>query len=159
MFIDSELEMCDGQSAILTTAAGITKLGDHLDVRPNGTGDNTTVDLSIGEPLYLVIEVTTAFVGSGASFKFDLTTSTETALTGGTTKNIFTTGTLSVSNYTVGKRFISTLPTEDYHRYLGIRGTATGANVTAGAFNAFITKDVSNWTGSATRVPATDPAN
>jgi len=82
----------------------------------------------------------------------DLTTSTETALSGGTTKNIYTTGTLTIGNFTVGKRFIASLPNEDYHRYLGIRGTATGANVTAGAINAFITKDVTNWTSTNTRV-------
>lgn len=151
MFIDSNLEFCDAASAALDTGDGITKLGNHKDVHPL-TGDNATVDLSGGEPIYLVIEVTTAFVGSGASYKLDLTTSTETALSGGTTKNIYTTGTLTIGNFTVGKRFIASLPNEDYHRYLGIRGTATGANVTAGAINAFITKDVTNWTSTDTRV-------
>ena len=152
MLIDSNLEMCDATSAALTTAAGITKVGDHIDIHPL-TGDNATIDLSGGEPIYLVIEVTTAFVGSGASYKIELTTSTETALTGGTTENIWTTGSLGLSSgaWAAGERWIATLPRADYYRYLGIRGTATGANVTAGAINAFITKDVENWTSTDTR--------
>lgn len=152
MLIDSNLEMCDATSAALNTSDGITKVGDHIDIHPL-TGDNATIDLSGGEPIYLVIEVTTAFVGSGASYKIELTTSTETALTGGTTENIWTTGSLGLSSgaWAAGERWIATLPRADYQRYLGIRGTATGANVTTGAINAFITKDVENWTSTDTR--------
>ena len=153
MLIDSNLEMCDATSAALNTSDGITKVGDHIDIHPL-TGDNATIDLSGGEPIYLVIEVTTAFVGSGANYKIDLTSSTETALTGGTTKNIWPTGTLAVNDdyWAAGERWIVSLPQDDYLRYLGIRATATSANVTAGNINAFITKDVTNWTSTNTRV-------
>ena len=158
MFIDSTLEIADNTDVKLNTSAGQTKIGSEIDVH-SLISDNTTIDLSGGEPIYLVIEVTAAFVGSGASYEFDLTTSTETALTGGTTKDIWTTGPIAITELVVGKRYITTLPEADYHRYLGLRGTAPSANVTTANINAFLTKDVTNWQGSATRVPATDPAN
>jgi hypothetical protein len=158
MFIDSNLEFCDGTDASLDTGDGTTKLGSHLDIHPLGS-DNATVDFSAGEPIYLVIEVTTTFVGSGASYNLRLVSSSETALTGGTTSNIWTTGAEGIATFAAGKRYIVSLPEHEYQRYLGITGTATGANVTAGAINAYLTKDVENWQGTATRVPATDPAN
>ncbi len=106
-----------------------------------------------------MIEVTAAFVGSGASYEFDLTTSTETALTGGTTKDIGQPDQLPLPNWLwvsdTSRLFLRRIT----HRYLGLRGTATTANVTTANINAFLTKDVTNWQGSATRVPATDPAN
>lgn len=151
MIIDSSLEMCDATAAALATSEGISKLGSALDIHPI-FGDNATIDFAAGEKLFLVIEVTAALVGSGASYKIDLTSSTESALVGGTTLNIWTTGSLSISSWGAGARFIASLPTADYHRYLGLRGTASGANVTAGNINAFITKDVTNWTSTETRI-------
>ena len=157
MFIDSTLEMADNADVKLNAADGKTKVGSAIDVH-SLIGDNATIDLSAGEPIYLVIEVTAAFVGTGANYKFDLTSSTEAALTGGTTADIYTTGTLPITALTVGKRFVAILPEANYHRYLGLSGTATSANVTTANINAFLTKDVTNWQSTATRVPATDPA-
>ena len=151
MIIDSSLEMCDATAAALNTGDGITKVGNAVDIHPLFS-DNATVDLSAGEQLYLVIEVTTLFAGgTNASYKIDLTTSTEAALSGGTTANIWTTGSLTMASWTAGTRYIVSLPEADYHRYLGLRGTAGTANVTSGNINAFITKDVSNWTSTNTR--------
>ena len=159
MFIDSSLEIADNTDVKLNN--GVTaKLGNEIDLRGDkAILDNATVDLSAGEKMFLVIEVTASFVGSGASYKFNLTTSTESALTGGTTKDIWTSGNQGVAELVKGKRYIANLPEAEYHRFLGLRGTATGANVTTANINAFLTKDVTNWQGSATRVPATDPAN
>lgn len=152
MIIDSSLEMCDATSAALGTIDGITKVGNAVDLHPLSS-DNATVDLSAGEKLYLVIEVTTLFAGgTNAAYKIDLTTSTDAALTGGTTANIWTTGSLLMTSWTAGTRYIASLPEADYHRYLGIRGTAVTANVTSGNINAFITKNVTNWTSTDTRI-------
>ena len=155
MFIDSSLEFCDG---VTLSGSTITeKKGNHIDL--NATSDLTEHDLGSGEPLYLVLNVTTAFSG-GTSVKIDLRSGALTSLT--TTFDIhWTTGTISSGSYgDLTGRTIIALPKNvfKYDRYLGIFVTTAGA-VTGGVADVFLTKDVANWTSTATRVPATDPAN
>ena len=161
MFIDSNLEFAD-DAAVPTTGTGTQNLMiGEIDLRPVGVSDNTTVDFSAGEPLYVVIEVTTAISGAGTQYAFSLFTDDVQTTAGSTSSGvqIFDTG-LNTSHRTLGKRIIITLPEADYQRYLTVHGRSDNATApTAGKINAFITKDVVNWTGTSTRVPATDPAN
>lgn len=155
MFIDSELEFCDGVTLSGTDALG--KKGDHIDL--NATSDLTERDLGSGEPIYLVMNVTTAFSG-GTNVKIDLRSSTSTTLTG-TFDVHWTSATVAAAQYAnlTGTTIIP-LPSTPfkYRRYLGIFVTTSGA-VTGGVADIFLTKDPTNWSASATRVPATDPAN
>jgi len=158
MFIDSELEFCDGETLSGTGIA--VKKGDHIDL--NATSDLTEHDLGSGEPLYLVLNVTTAFSG-GTSVKIDLRSGDADTLTGGggTFDIHYTTGTIVAADYgDLTGRTIIALPKNvfKYRQYLGIFVSTSGA-VTGGVADAFLTKDVSNWTSTATRVPATDPAS
>jgi hypothetical protein len=156
MLIDSSLEMCDGQAATLTTGAGATKLGSEIDVH-SLIADNATIDLSAGEPIYLVIQVATSLTeaSGGGIYEMELRTSTATALTGGTTVAIWTTDPLDITDHwTAGKTWIVSLPksaSNEYHRYLGFFSHATGQNCTGGTINAFLTKDVTNWSATNTR--------
>ena len=155
MFIDSSIEFCDG---VTLSGTGIAvKKGEHIDL--NATSDLTEHDLGSGEPLYLVLNVSTAFSG-GTNVKIDLRSGTADTLTG-TFDIHWTTGTISASDYgDLTGRTIIALPKNvfKYRRYLGIFVTTSGA-VTGGVADVFLTKDVANWTSTATRVPATDPAN
>jgi len=154
MFIDSSLEFADDK-AVPTTGTGTQNLMiGEIDLRPVGISDNTTVDFSAGEPIYLVIEVTTAIAGAGDQYAFSLFTDDVKTTAGATSSGaqIFDTG-LSASHRTAGKRIIVTLPEANYERYLTLHGRSNNATApTSGKINAFITKDVVNWTSTNTRV-------
>jgi hypothetical protein len=156
MFIDESLELAD--NAAVADASSDTLIGSAKQIRAV-TGDNATVDLSAGEPLYLVIEVTTA-LSAVTNYQFKVWTDSDSGVIAGGTQ-LWASGVNAIAYYPAGKRFIINLPEGDYKEYIGVSGAASGADSSgaAGNINAFITKDVSNWTGTATRVPATDPAN
>lgn len=136
MIIDDRLEFCDAVAATGTDASAI--VGDVVD-----TG-NFTKDLGAGEPLYLVIQVTTAYSG-GTSVEFQLRTSTLAALTGGTTTTLVSTSAIAVATAAAGYTLIYALPTgPTYQQYLGMWKVTVGA-VSAGAINAFLTTDPSKW--------------
>lgn len=158
MFIDSNLEMCDNTGVNDNTAFQL--IGSVIDVRPVGVSDNTLADLSVGEPLYLVIQVTESLAGPTSYELRFYTHDQTTGVTGG--PQLWTSEAITTANFVAGLTYIIPLPSDPnaYERYLGIGGAKVGAGaITAGKINAFITKDVANWTGTATRVPATDPAN
>jgi hypothetical protein len=157
MFIDSSLEMCDDTAVGDTTTFQL--IGSVIDIRPAGDPGNVLADFGVGEPLYLVVQVTEALLGpTNYELRF-YTHDATTGVTGG--PQLWTSTTVATADFVEGLTYIVPLPThpEAYERYLGIGGARTGNAVTAGKINAFITKDVSNWTGTATRVPATDPVN
>lgn len=163
MFIDSSLEFAS-DTAVPTTGTRTDNLMiGEIDLRPAGEDSDATtpktVDFSTGEPLYVVVEVTAAITGV-TQYAFTLFTDNEET-TAGTTSNgalLLDTG-LNAANIAVGKRFVFTLPEGEYQRYLTLHGRANTSATTGGTVTAFITKDVNNWSGSVTRVPATDPAN
>jgi len=154
MFIDSSLEFADNTSVPLTGTATDDLMIGEIDLRPVGVSDNTTVDFSAGEPLYLVIEVNTAISGAGSSYAFSLYTDDVSTTAGAESagQQIFDTGLKGV-NRNAGKRHVFSLPEADYQRYLTLHGRSdNGTAPTAGAITAFITKDVTNWTSTDTRV-------
>ena len=164
MLIDSSLELAD--NATLPTSGTLTNnlvIGGSIDLRGTiGIGDNATVDLSACEPLSLVIEVTTIPAGSLATYNFTAFTHTASVDAGDAAAGteLFRTGLIAKALLPAGKRFIVSLPEADYARYLMVAGAANatgGGVIDTGNINAFITKDVTNWTGTADRVPATDP--
>ena len=151
MFIDSNLELADAETVDATADTNVRVVGG-IDLRgPNGVADNPTVDLSAGEPLFIVIEVTTEITGSATS-NFEIHTHTESqdkgdVITGDT---LFKTG-LSGTHQAVGTRWIVSLPEGNYERYLHV-GHGGDGTAASGAINCFITKDVTNWTSTDTRV-------
>lgn len=154
MFIDDSLEMADNTAVFDGLTAD--QFGTGKEIRAV-IGDNATADLSGGEPIYVVIEVTEALAGA-TSYEIQLYTHTAaTGIESGTL--VFTTGAVAAADFAVGKRWIFTLPEAEYEAFLGLAGLRVGSAVSAGKVNAYLTKNVRNWQGTATRVPATDPAN
>lgn len=135
MILDERLEFCDATAAFGTGVSQI--VGDVID------SGNFTKDLGAGEPIYLVIQVSTAYSG-GTSAEFQFRSSTLAALTGGTTTTHYSTGAIAVANLTAGYTIAIALPQDTYQRYAGMWLVTVGA-VAAGAINAFLTKDVSKW--------------
>ena len=148
MFMDSTLEMADNAAVAASTEALI---GAAVQIR-SATGDNPTVDLSAGEPLYLVIELTTG-IGTVTNYEFRVYTDADSDVTTGGTQ-LWASGVRGRAYFPTGKRFIVSLPEGAYEEYIGVSGAASGATSTGGTgnINAFITKDVSNWTSTDTRV-------
>lgn len=139
MFVDDKLEFCDNTAA---NGTGVSLLvGDVADRL------NIPADLGTGQPMYLVIQVSTAYTASGTSIEFQFRSSTLVALTGGTTVTHLTTGAVStVAILPVGTRWIFPLPggTSSYQQYLGIWMVTVGA-VAGGSIDAFLTCDASAW--------------
>lgn len=156
MLIDSSLELAD--NATLATSGTLTNnlvIGGSIDLRPL-IADNATVDFSAGEPLYLVIEVTTIPAGTLATYNFTAFTHTASVDAGDAAAGteLFRTGLIAKALLPAGKRFIVSLPEAAYARYLMVAGAAnaTGSGVVAtGNINAYITKDVTNWSATNTR--------
>ena len=106
-------------------------------------------DMGNGQPLYLVVQVTTA-VASGGSATANIQLASDAAAaiaTDGSATVHWQTGVLAKTVLAAGKTFIVPLPWEDpdYERYLGIIVTTATATTTAGAVNAFLTSAPSAW--------------
>jgi len=109
MFIDESLELAD--NAAVADASSDTLIGSAKQIRAV-TGDNATVDLSAGEPLYLVIEVTTA-LSAVTSYQFKVWTDSDSNVVAGGTQ-LWSSGVNLIAYYPAGKRFIINLPEGDY---------------------------------------------
>jgi hypothetical protein len=132
MILDERAEFVDGDPVLNTTSQ---IFGDTLDI-------SVTKDLGVGEPLYLVIAVTSSFTGAG-NVTFQLYSHSTTTVNSGTSH--YTTGAIAYTSWTAGTVKVIALPAGTlYARYLGIYETTTG-NLTGGGVNIFLTKDVSRW--------------
>lgn len=140
MILDERLEFADAAAIALNTTNAIAPNTDVIDL-----GATPTLrDLGNGEPIFLVIQVSTAFAGAG-NVTFDLVSDSTANLATSKTTHL-TTGALAYTVYTAGKTFIYALPQEaTYERYLGLWETTSG-NLTGGNINAFLTKDPARWT-------------
>jgi hypothetical protein len=93
-----------------------------------------------GEPMYLVITVTEAFVGSGATVNFrvrsDLTASIHATESTGHVDS----GALAMTALdAIGDQVVLTLPPQTtYERFLGLQCVTAGATTTAGQVEASI---------------------
>lgn len=151
MIMDELLEFADAQS--VAAAAGTALIGDVIDLGA------TPQDLGNGEPMYLVITTDTEIITGGAAgtIKFQLVSDAQEAIaTNGTATVHLDTGTFVTDGTDAndaqlkegGVIFMGALPTgasRNYERYLGILCVTATTTTTAGAVNAFLTKDPSRW--------------
>ena len=141
MWLDERSEFCDAV-AVPTSGAATTLLGDVMDL-------GSARDIGAGKPIYLVIQVSTAFAG-GTAMQFVLASDSQAAISvdGSETRHnvtdVFTVAQLTAGfSMSVALSAGDTAQGEDtagYERYLGILGIGTGTQ-TAGAINAFLSPD------------------
>ena len=146
MWMDERAEFCDS-TAISPAQDSTALLGDVMDLTTNR-------DIGQGHPMYLVLQVTTAFAG-GTSYQFHLASDSTAAIsTDGSETRHFSTDVYTEAQMTAGFTAVWALPMGDtargedtagYERYLGILLTDVGSS-TAGAINAFLTPDPYGWT-------------
>lgn len=135
MILDERTEFADA-TALNTGAAGTYNVGDIID---------SGVARDLGQqPVYLVIQITTAVTSAGAAtVQFQLV-SDATSTISTTTQTIHAiTAAIPKATLVAGYQLVIPLPAEQpaYERYLAIQQVTGVAALTAGAINAFLTLD------------------
>lgn len=136
MYIDSDLEFADGLTFAAATTGSVAAhdCSNYVDLDAAGRLE--------GEPLYLVILVTTDCTSGGsATITFDLETDTDSTFSAGAT-NLWSSPAIAVATMEAGYRIVVPVNMVDAYQYLNLEYTIAEATFTAGAFDAFITKDV-----------------
>lgn len=136
MLVDERSEFCDA-TALSTSGTGRALVGDVIDLT------STSDDLGHGEPVYLVIQVTTAVTSAGAAtVSFILCSDAAAAIqTDGSASDHVTTAAIPKATLVAGYEEVIPLPSGDYERYLGVQQNVATAALTAGAINAFLTSN------------------
>ena len=139
MYVDKQLEFSDSQAV---TATAIST--NVADLNP-AFNYNNGVDIGTGEDVHLVIQCDTAAAAAGAAtVQVTLESSAAAGLTSSTIH--WTSSTWQLADMTGGKTLASVkLPSGTYLRYLGVRYTVSTGPLTAGAFSAFLVKDIAAW--------------
>jgi hypothetical protein len=143
VILDERTEFCDATSAVMNVGNQI--IGDVIDL---GSAP-TLKDIGAGEPLYLVIQVDTAFSDAAdagtATIQFQLCSDSTENLATSKTVHIDT-GAMAIASLIAGYTKVYALPQEaTYERYLGLWETVGTTNLDAGKINAFLTHDVARW--------------
>jgi hypothetical protein len=134
MYVDSQLLFSDAQA--VTSAAGSTNTIDLGAVR----------DIGSGEDLYVVVVVDSALTDGGSN------TSTAVALEGDSTDSFSPDGTVTLFSFAqaaaagtvkIAKLSPGSAPLQ--YRYIRLKYTPAGADLTGGSFTAFLTHDVQNY--------------
>lgn len=138
MYVDAALRFSNAQA--VTAAAASTS---HVDL-------GAVRDIGTGQDLYLVVTVTTALTDGGSN------TGTAVALEGDSTETFTPDGTITAFTFAQAAaagttKIIKLSPGSAplQYRYIRVYYTPAGANLTGGAFSAFITTDVSAYTSYA----------
>ena len=148
MYLDAQNQFSNAQAV---TSTAISENVIDLCAGVTTTPPNLTTDLGIGEPVWLVIQTETACTDSGsdATVTFSLESDDNVGLSSATVH--YTSGAVPFATYSpVGTRVVATrLPSGNYQRYLGVRYTVASGPLTAGKFDAFLTKDIAAYTSYA----------
>jgi hypothetical protein len=142
MILDELLEFSD--AGALATGTGRSLHGDVIDLGA------TPQDFGVGTPLYLVIQVTTAVSGTSSTVSFELVSDSAAAIsTDGTATEHLVTELIPEATLVAGYQRAWVIPPgvadNVYERYLGLITNVGTAVLSAGAINAFITKDAALW--------------
>lgn len=134
MIMDSLLEFADGQD--ISQVAGTYLSTNVIDLQE-------ARDIGNGQPLYLVIQIDAAVVGTSSTVNFRLRSDSVAAIHATTSTAHLETGAIAEAVLVAGKQFIFALPLEGnaYERYIGIQAIVAVATTSAGTYSAFLTFD------------------
>jgi hypothetical protein len=154
MILDERVEFADAVNVF--AAAGTALIGDVVDLT------NIGYDIGIGEEMWIVIQTTTEIITGGVAgtLQFFLVSDSLVTLGGAVVDNCtlhlstraFITDDAGANDAELnvgGVILASRLPAGAYERYLGILATTATTTTTAGAINAFLTKDYAKWVATA----------
>lgn len=137
MYVDKQEEFSDSQ------AVTVTAISTNVIDLTQGFSGLTLIDIGTGENMYLVIQVDTTVTAAGAAtVTFTLESDSDTGLATSPSTHYQSPAVgkaTLVAGYEVAK--IKLRP-DSYERYLGVRYTVATGPLTAGAFSAFLVKDI-----------------
>jgi hypothetical protein len=138
MIMDSLLEFADSQS-IAATASTI--------LSTNVVNLQEARDMGNGQPLYLVIQIDTAVVGSSSTINFRLRSDSTAAIHATTSTSHIETGAIAEAVLVAGYQVVIPLPIEGnaYEQYIGVQAIIGTATTSAGAYSSFLTYDPIGW--------------
>lgn len=148
MILDKYNEFADATS--VAAAASTALIGNVIDLGSN------PADLGVIEEMYLVIRPTTEIITAGAAgtiqFKLSSDAQAAIAVDGSATDHIISASIVTDGTDANGAKckvgadtLVARLPSGTYERYLGILCVIGTTTVTAGAVDAFLTKDINQW--------------
>lgn len=145
MFIDKFL-LFDNAAAHLTTEAST----DYLDLGINR-------NIGVGENLYFVAVVTTAFTDAGSDSTMTLTLEVDDNTSFSSPTTAMTIGTFAALS-AIGSRLVARLqPDTIVERYMRVKYTVAGGNLTTGSFSTSIVHDIQAFTVYAKGYTITNP--
>lgn len=147
MIMDKLTEFADAVS--VAAAAGTSLIGNQIPL-------SVARDVGNGQPVYLVITVDTSIITGGAAgtIQFLLASDSTAAIATNGSATVhysspqFVTDGDDANALDAGRTaVVTTLPLEgnEYEAFLGLLAVVSGATVTAGAINAFLTLDPKGW--------------
>lgn len=147
MFVDAQLEFSDSQA--ITASAASTNI---IDFNP-AFDYNTVIDAGAGEPTFLVVTPSVTFAAAGeATLAIELRAYAKEDKSD-TPTVIFSTPAKALGSLVAGKPVVVVaLPSANYKRFLSLQYTVATGPFTAGALDAFITKDAQTWRSYANNV-------
>lgn len=147
MYLDAQNEFSDAQ-AVTSTAIS----GNVIDLGP--VADNTLRDIGSGEPVWLIVLTQTTATDSGSDATLTITLESDSTANLATSATVhYTTSALAFADFaTAGTVLVAIrLPPGNYEQYLGVRYTVGSGPLTAGKFDAFLTKDYGKYRAYARR--------
>jgi hypothetical protein len=148
MFMDADLVFSDAQ-AVTATAASTS----YYDTGPLYSG-NTGRNLGVSNEIYISTTVDVAMTDSGSDSTITVTLETDDNTSFSSAATVATLFTIPAVT-PAGSKFFARVPiagTVPFERYLQIKYTATGGNLTTGSFTTAIVKNIDNWTSYASAV-------
>jgi hypothetical protein len=138
MLVDSRNEFASAV-ALSTVGTGLAAIGDVIDTE-------VARNIGQGQPLFLVIFVTTAVTSAGAAtVVFQLVSDTANPPAADATETLHVeSAAIPVATLVAGFRVILPVPPQagtPYERYLGVQQNVGVAALTAGAVDAFLTTE------------------
>lgn len=147
MFVDAQLEFSDSQA--ITASAASTNI---IDFNP-AFDYNTVIDAGAGEPTFLVVTPSVTFAAAGAATLAIELRAYANEDKSDTPTVIFSTPAKALGSLVAGKPVVVVaLPSANYKRFLSLQYTVATGPFTAGALDAFITKDAQTWRSYANNV-------
>lgn len=137
MILDAFNEFSDAQ-AVTSTAIST----NVIDLGP--VTDNTLRDLGPGNPVWLIVKTNTTATDTSSDATLTITLESDSTANLATSATVhYSTGAIAFASFaTAGTVLVAVmLPSGLYEQHLGLRYTVASGPLTAGAFDAFLTKD------------------
>lgn len=139
MLLDNQNYFSDSQAVTSTAISENVIDTASLDLSP------TTQDLGVGEDIWLVVQTAVAATDSGDDATLTITLESDSAAGLDDSATVhYSSGAIAFADFSPAGTVVLAvrLPKGEYERYLGLRYTVASGPLTAGQFDAFLTKNI-----------------